>query len=161
MKKMNLAFGFLFITLLVTSSVLVADGTEPTGNPREVSTLDHLLWISTNSSSWGDNFIQTADIDASTTSSWNGGEGFSPIGNESIKFTGSYNGQNYTIDGLYINRPGYNVQALFGYTNGSTIKNLGTTNVDIKGRDFVGGLAGLIDGSYIGMCQVKLDTLVV
>ena len=57
----------LFLILLVTlcACVLLADGTELTGDPQEVSNLDHLLWISTNSSSWADYFIQTADIDAS------------------------------------------------------------------------------------------------
>ena len=56
--------------LLALSTGLMAEGTEPIGNPREVSTLDHLLWISTNSFSWGDNYIQTADIDAAATSGW-------------------------------------------------------------------------------------------
>jgi hypothetical protein len=70
MKKQNVLITMLIMALTFSTS-LMADGTEPIGDPREVSTLDHLLWISTNSSCWGDDFIQTADIDASATSGWN------------------------------------------------------------------------------------------
>jgi len=141
MKKLGFV---LFITLII--SVLLADGTEPTGNPREVSTLDHLLWISTNNSSWGDDFIQTADINASATAGWNGGAGFSPIGlGFNNWFTGSYDGQSHTIDGLYIYRPSTRDQGMFGYTYGAAIEDLGVINVDITGgNEQVGGLAGTI-----------------
>ena len=54
MRKVNL----LILAFLFIAGGLFADGIEPTGNPREVYMLDHLLWISTNSSSWGDDFIQ-------------------------------------------------------------------------------------------------------
>ncbi|MDP8233001.1 MAG: hypothetical protein P9L91_10100 [Candidatus Zophobacter franzmannii] len=70
----------LIIAISLSILGLFADGVEPTGNPREVSTLDNLLWISTNDSCWGDDFIQMADIDASPTSTWNGGNGFISIG---------------------------------------------------------------------------------
>ncbi len=60
----------LFVAITMSTN-LMADGTEPTGNPRQVSTLDHVLWISTNNTSWGDDFEQTADIDTSATSTWN------------------------------------------------------------------------------------------
>ena len=104
MKKRSLVLGFMLLMILVVSTGLMADGTEPTGNPRQVSTLDHLLWISTTSSSWGDDFIQTADIDASATSTWNSGAGFSPIGNDATHFTGSYDGGGHTLANLYLNR---------------------------------------------------------
>ncbi len=126
----------------------MADGVEPTGNPRQVSTLDHILWISTNSSCWWDDFIQIADIDASGTAFWNnngsgGFYGFSPIGNDTDgNFFGTYDGQGHTIDGLYINRPGYDYLGFFGYGNSATIMNLGLTNVDITGEGTMGSLAG-------------------
>jgi len=147
-KKLSLVFGVMLILGLAMSTSLMADGIEPTGNPRQVSTLDHLLWISTTSSSWGDDFIQTADIDASGTNSWNSGAGFSPIGNSNTEFTGSYDGQGYTIDGLTINRGSDNI-GLFGRAdgNGATISNLGVTNVNITGNSYVGGLAGRIQNS--------------
>ncbi len=130
MKKMRNILFTTLIMLLALSTGLMADGTEPTANPRQVSTLDHLFWISTNISSWGDDFIQTADIDASGTSSWNSGAGFSPISNNGTKFTGNFDGDGKTIDNLYINR-GTDFNGLFGYTTGgNTISDLGVTNVD-------------------------------
>lgn len=150
MKKLLILF---MLTLFV--SIMLADGTEPTGNPREVSTLDHLLWISTNTSSWEDDFIQTANIDASATSGWEFGFGFTPIGNDDdASFDGSYDGQNYTIDGLYINRPDSYYIGFFGETYDATIDNLGLTNVDITAFGYVGGLVGYSDASNISNCYV-------
>ncbi len=143
MKKMLLYF--IFVTLGI--GALIADGTQPTGSgtsldPYQVSTLDHLLWISTNSVSWGSYFEQTADIDASATSGWNAGAGFSPIGVEADWFWGSYDGQNHTISNLYINLSGTDYIGLFGFINDASIHNLGVTNVDITGQNNVGGLVG-------------------
>ena len=92
MKKTLTNFTMLLIALTMSTS-LMADGTQPTGSgtsgdPYQVSILDNLLWISTTSVSWSSYFEQTAIIDASTTSGWNSGAGFSPIGNSTIKFTG-------------------------------------------------------------------------
>jgi hypothetical protein len=133
---------FLLITLCSLISFLFADGIEPLGNPREVSTLDHLLWISTNSSSWGDDFIQTADIDATDTQNWNGGAGFSPIGYDPVSFSGTYNGQGHIIEYLYINRPLSNNVGLFGYFVTADVENIGVTNGIISGSLAVGGLVG-------------------
>jgi len=92
---MKILLSLFFITF---SFILLADGVQPNGagseaDPYQVSDLDNLLWISTNTSSWNSHFIQTADIDASTTSTWNTEDGFSPIGNSITQFTGNYNGQ--------------------------------------------------------------------
>jgi len=140
---------YLLVLILgaAISSSLLASGTQPpgsgtSGDPYLVSTLDHLLWISTNSSSWGAYFKQTADIDATDTQNWNSGAGFSPIGNSTTKFTGSYDGQNYTIDAIYISRSATDYIGLFGYTDNANISNLGVTNVNITGNSYVGGLKG-------------------
>ena len=125
---------------------------EPTGNPRQVSSLGNLLWISANNSSWGDDFIQTADIDAAETSSLNDGAGFSPIGNSSTQlFTGSYDGQDYEISNLYISRTTpYN--GLFGYAGGGAtfssihLIDLNYSNSDAD-FDYVGGLVGYVEST--------------
>ena len=44
------------------------------------------------------------DIDASATSGWNGGLGFVPIGTFGSGFSGSLDGQGFTISNLFINR---------------------------------------------------------
>jgi len=128
-------------------------GTQPLGSgtlgdPYQVSSLDNLLWISTDHcTSWDKHYIQTTNIDASNTTTWDyplGGtiEGFSPIGTNSNKFTGSYNGQNYAISNLYINRGGTDYIGLFGSTGDAIISNLGLANINITGNSHVGGMAG-------------------
>ncbi|MGC9364360.1 MAG: T9SS type A sorting domain-containing protein [Fidelibacterota bacterium] len=144
MRKMAVAL----LMVLNFGSVLWAAGTEPTGSPRQVSTREHLLWICTNSSSWGDDFIQTADIVFTQEDFENGGAfynvgaGFSPIGNNGTKFTGSYDGQEFSIEGLLINRTSDYI-GLFGWISDATIQNLSVTSVDISGGTFVGGLVGV------------------
>ena len=147
---MRTKVNFIIGLILVLSFNLFGDGVQPVGTgtenePYQIASLDNLLWISTNQEIWTYNayFIQTADIDASDTQIWNNGEGFSPIGTDYDNyFSGNYNGQNYEIDGLYINRPLSNFQGLFGITNGVTIECLGLINIDISGSESLGGLVG-------------------
>ena len=157
-KKPSLALKMMLIVLLAMSTNLMAAGTQPSGSgtavsPYQVSTLNNLLWISTTSSSWDKYFEQTTNIDASGTSTWNGGAGFSPIGNSETKFIGSYDGKGFAIDGLTINRGSSDNIGQFGYTVGASIANLGVTNVNITGRSFVGGLVGYNSlGSTVSNC---------
>ena len=125
------------------------DGT--TGNPYSIETVQDLYWISQNPIVWNKEFIQSNNIDLSATNTWNpntSGEyfGFAPIGNDSVQFSGVYNGNNKTIDNLFINRE-RNKTGLFGYVINGVIKNLGVTNVDVEGNDYCGALIGLLAGS--------------
>jgi hypothetical protein len=100
------------------------------------------------------NYILVNDIDASETRSFDDAKGFLPIGGESRSnlnydnyryiFRGTLDGGGHTISGLYINRPDENLVGLFGEVKSdeSIIKDLRLTNVDIIGRNYVGGLAG-------------------
>jgi filamentous hemagglutinin family protein len=97
------------------------------------------------------NYQLANNINASTTSNWNSGEGFKPIGDSSTNsFTGNFNGLNNVINGLFIKRPGTDNVGLFGYIGGSSvtssiIKNIGLTSVNIQGNSHVGGLVGSLD----------------
>ena len=132
---------------------LVPEGAGTSGDKYQIQTLNHLWWLSQNSDEWGKLFEQTADIDMTVTQNWNDDhngdpEGFSPIGiNTTYKFTGSYDGQSNTISDLIINRSGTSYIGLFGYTSGSTIQNLGVTNVNISGSQYIGALVGLFSGT--------------
>jgi len=154
----------LVILLAMSASLLAQTETAPSfgdgssGSPYQISTLNHLYWITQNSSDWDKYYIQTANIDAFSTSGWDN-PGFSPIGNNSTKFTGSYDGDGYTINGLTIARSSTHYIGLFGYTDGATIQDLGVTNVNIEGHHWVGALVGKvdningeIDGSTISNC---------
>ncbi|MDZ7723536.1 MAG: GLUG motif-containing protein [candidate division KSB1 bacterium] len=112
-----------------------------------ITSLTDLQTLSNTSANWDEYIIQTIDIDASATSGWNSGAGFSPIGNSTTKFTGYYNGGDHSIDNLFINRPATDYIGLFGYVDGATIKNIGVTNVDISGEYYVGGLVGYNNNS--------------
>ena len=77
----------------------------------------------------------------------NSGKGWNPIGNDSNSFEGNFDGADYIIDGLSINRPTEDYQGVFGYIKSGTIENLGVTNVEITSRDYIGGLAGVNEGT--------------
>jgi hypothetical protein len=96
------------------------------------------------------NYILLNDITLDTT--LDAANGWMPIGNETNKFTGIFDGNGYKISGLWINTTTYSA-GLFGYIYKAHIKNLGV-EIDnqkggIKGQEYVGGIAGhvLIDSS--------------
>jgi hypothetical protein len=124
----------------VAISPSAGDGTS--GNPYQIATLNNLYWIAASSTRWGYHYIQTADIDAWVTKSWFSGQGWIPIGNNTTKFTGSYDGQEHIIDGLFINRPTTYGIGFFGYSSGASFGNLGITNCDFVGSQYIGGLLG-------------------
>jgi filamentous hemagglutinin family protein len=92
------------------------------------------------------NYALGSDIEASATSTWNSGAGFVPIGNNSTPFTGAFDGLGHTISDLYISRPTTDYVGLFGF-NWSVVRNIGLVGGNIKGRSYVGGLAGSNTGS--------------
>ena len=71
----------------------------------------------------------------------NDDKGWSPIGNSTNKFRGTFDGNNFTISDLFINRPNDNNIGLFGYSTGE-ISNTNLTNLDISGYAHVGGITG-------------------
>ena len=96
------------------------------------------------------------DDDASYSSTpnkviWTKGSGWQPIGYyESYNsannkpFKATFDGNGYTISNLMVNRPTVNSIGLFGYTEaGARIVNVGLLDVDIRGKQGVGGLVGL------------------
>lgn len=134
--------------------VFALEGIEPSGSgteesPYEISNLDNLKWLNSNFEAWDKQYIQVADIDASDTESWNNGMGFRPIGiNHSKPFAGNYDGQNYTIDGLFIDRNYPSLLIMNDYTGfigislGGGVANINLTNVDISGKNFTGAIVG-------------------
>jgi filamentous hemagglutinin family protein len=93
------------------------------------------------------------------TNATNNGSGFVPIGNNATNFTGTFDGQNHTIDGMYIDMPqsysltGDSGIGLFGNTNGAIISNIGMTNADITSAvisDVTSGGSGILVGNLNG-----------
>jgi len=73
-------------------------------------------------------------------------DGWNPIGNEADPFAGTFDGNGHTILDLYIDRPDEGRVGLFGYTEGSVIRNIDLVDIDITGEERVGGLVGYNDG---------------
>ncbi len=144
---------FILIVILSVGGIVNAQtatapsGSGTSGEPYLIATLDNLYWITQSTSRWNKHYKQTADIDASSTTGWDGGAGFTPIGNNSTKFTGTYDGNGKTLTGLFINRPSVNDVGLFGRASTSAeIINVGLINVNIMGGYTVGGLVGFTEG---------------
>jgi len=63
--------------------------------------------------------------------------------NEDIYYTGTFDGQNHTISGLYFDNAEQDVVGLFGQTeSGAEICNVTVADSYFKGRNFVGGVCG-------------------
>ncbi len=76
-----------------------------------------------------------ADIDLAN-SVW------TPIGNSTNKFQGTFDGNNKTIKNLNVNMPGKSDAGLFGMTTNGEIRNLTVENAKVTGRLDVGVVAG-------------------
>ncbi|MEZ5104274.1 MAG: T9SS type A sorting domain-containing protein [Draconibacterium sp.] len=135
------------ISFFMIEAIAPPAGNGTSSNPYEIANLENLLWLSENSNEWDKYYIQTADIDASATSSLNEGLGFVPIGNWDTMFTGHYNGQFHIINGLYINRPSTDYNGLWGAIGTATIQNVGVTNAAVTGK-YAGVLVGVAYSSY-------------
>lgn len=93
-------------------------------------------------------FALGSDIDASETSDWNDGAGFDPMGDFDATFAGSFDGREYVITGLTIDRPDRDNAALFyGTGEEGTIERVGLEDVDITGGRSVGGVVGTNRGT--------------
>ncbi|MCF8334803.1 MAG: hypothetical protein K9I47_11690 [Bacteroidales bacterium] len=108
-------FTLLTLLLMSTGSVM-AQGTQPSGSgtsgdPYQIATKDNFLWLSQNSSAdWSAYYEQTANItfkayetqvdwDGDPTATWDTKDqkSFSPIGNSTTNFNGSYDGKKKRI----------------------------------------------------------------
>lgn len=133
-----------FATPCDANVAVLPSGGGTQANPYLIANFSNLRWISENSSSWGAYFTQTANIDAAVTSEscYNSGAGWSPIGNTSTKFTGTYNGGNFAIQNLYINRTASDYQGLFGWGIDCSVSDLSLTGLNINSRHSSGGMMG-------------------
>lgn len=101
------------------------------------------------------NGVLTSDIDLSAYSS---GEGWSPIGSTTLLYTGSFNGDNYGIYNLVINRSVASNQGLFGCVGaGATIKNVYLDKPIVNGGGTLGAVIGSAnsDGTTITIANCK------
>jgi hypothetical protein len=141
-------------------------GSGTSGDPYQVSTLANLYWVMTDTSSWHSYFLQTDNIDASSTSTWprdtangNYAYGFIPIGNSAAPFTGTYDGNYHYISGLYLVDQ-IDTAGFFGYTNGAQIKNLGVPDATVYVDYYAGALIGYCASTTVSNCYSTGGVLV-
>jgi hypothetical protein len=129
-------------------------GAGVSANPYLITNKYELNTIVNNTGFWSKHFSQTHNIiftinDFATTGLfYHNGAYWTPIGNATTAFTGSYDGNGHTIDGIHIastTSTGY--LGFFGCLSGATIANLNFTTMNINGYDYVGGLAGSATGA--------------
>ena len=123
---------------------LAGEGTEAA--PYQINNLEELVWFRDDvnaGNNYSGKYIQLmADIDLNS-------EEWTPIGNNTYKFQGYFDGNDKTISNLKITGSNKYV-GLFGYIKGNgmsssttpSVKDLKLTNVDVSGDYYVGGLAG-------------------
>lgn len=133
------------IKVIIHTPFAGGDGTAD--NPWYIANAEQLNNMRIYASDKEKHFLQTADINLNQPP-WNEGEGWIPIGTDgSSTFNSNFDGNGFSINGLYINRPTNNKQGLFGMVRNGFIKNVTLTNVNITGNTYVGGLSGVIDAS--------------
>ena len=107
-------------------------------------------------------YLQTQDIDASVTATWNKGAGFIPIGETSIEFMpqflGSYDGGGHAISNLIIKRSNRFSVGLFHSFSSGELRNIVLENAWIENREFgriTGGIVGYAWRGDITNCRVS------
>jgi hypothetical protein len=90
----------------------------------------------------------TAGYEELASQTANQGKGWQPIGSTAEPFTGHFDGQEYEIRDLFINRPEEDNVALFGSVDeGGFIRNISVVNTIVLGYDDVGCVVGWNDGT--------------
>ncbi len=151
-------FNFIFISIIIhtpTSSEIPNEhekfncsiplGYIPISNAIELQNINNNL---------SGYYYLTNDIDCSETFSWDNNSGFLPIGNETAKFNGTFDGMGFKINNLTINRTSDNFLGLFGYIDiQARIENVQVFNIKIIGNSTLGGLVGQNKGN-ISNCTI-------
>ena len=104
-------------------------------NPYQIAHPLHLKQVRDNLSSHF-KLVQNLDLGQN--------KNFGPIGIQKEPFKGTFDGAGKIIKNLKIQRPDENGVGFFGYAQeGSVIRNVRLQNIDIVGKQFVGGLVGM------------------
>src|SRR5690606_16139809 len=121
-----------------------------------IRTLDQLQAMEENPKA---HHILANDIDASPTRTEWGPNGFRPVGSADEPFTGTFDGQDHTIEGLYIRTSGQGGIGLFGVAGeGAKIANVRIEDADVAGsRPQFGGSAatGILLGTTVGAVEIE------
>ena len=131
----------------------VGDGTSSA--PYEISNAGHLKAIADKVNEGdahyaGAHYKLTEDIDLAP---FRKGAGWTPIGDETNKFNGTFDGNGKTIFNLNISRT-HDYAGLFGYVSSRAwIIDFDLLNCNVTGLNYVGGVAGRVEDSTLDGCR--------
>ena len=118
----------------------IANKAELLAMAADTGNYDKCFILTANIDLTGENFVQAVIAQDTDNTEWNDFQG--------AMFTGVFDGNGKTISHLTITNTDQDYAGLFGYVDSTgQIKNLGLVNVDIQGREYVGGLAGYSGGT--------------
>lgn len=83
----------------------------------------------------GKTFVLNTDVDLD-------GQEWTPIGNSTTNFKGTFDGNGFTVKNLVVNGGSASNKGLFGVTSEGEVKNLTVENAKVSGRHNVGVVAG-------------------
>lgn len=182
---------------ILTVSAATITATQPSTDENgvyQIGTAAELYWFAAqvNGGTTDINAVLTANITVNTgvltdegylnSSNMDNFTSWTPIGNSSKQYTGTFNGNGKTISGLYFNNTStsdtnaYYV-GLFGYVgSGGRVSSVGVVDSCFEGADYIGGVCGVNYGTiencynaglltspnnaYIGgVCGANYDTI--
>lgn len=85
------------------SFIRVKGGAGTSGDPYQLADIYGVQGIASTATTLGNSYSVANNIDASKTAAWNSGAGFISIGTTATPFSGNFNGNNFSLDQLYIN----------------------------------------------------------
>ncbi len=129
----------------------------------EIGNAGQLYWfadkVNNDNANYGSaNAILTSDIvvnEGEMTSTSTDARAWTPIGKrtqETIGYSGSFDGQNFTVSGLYCNDSKAAEVGMFGVLYGGSVKNIGVINSYFNGDGYVGGVVGWNNISEVTNC---------
>ena len=160
----KMADGVLTITVVMSKAAQGAwngkESSAPTkgsgtqDDPYQISTAAELAWFAQEVNG-GETAIcgkLTNDIDL-------GSYDWTPIGNNSKQYAGTFDGNGKMVKNLYINSTAQ-YQGLFGYLNNGTIKSLGVTGSVTTTDQYAGSIAARVIGnSVMEDCYSAVDVI--
>ena len=181
-EKIICCFRLQFVTLLLMVSMVLptvmwaainptkpSSGDGSSSNPYQISTAAHLYWFAglvngTLTDGTAKNTAACAKLTANITVNSgvlksdgiiNSGSftAWTPIGQGTNSFNGTFDGNGKTISGLYLDNADMDYIGLFGFSYG-TIQNVGVVDSYFHGKSYIGGICGFSYGKIM-FCYSK------
>jgi len=150
---------------IVSPDFTIPTGSGTVSDPYLIANIENLTWLQQTKSVWHSSsyFLQTANINAGSTSAWYSGTGFPGIGDNGTSFNGHYNGGGFTIDSLFMNNMIILVPytGMFPYIENADLQDIHLTNAVANSIVFAGILSGYAANSTIQFCSTTGNVITV